>query len=93
VLSVKREIPAEQRFLTRKGERIGFFEEISTSELKKVGLNSTYLKLKHAKTCLKCANASDLSASYVLKVKNKTIKVLLDSGLIGDLLFMKKRVH
>jgi hypothetical protein len=32
----------------------------------------------------------DLSVSYGLKVKNKTIRVLLDSVSSGDLLFIKK---
>ncbi len=32
----------------------------------------------------------DPSVSSGLKVKNKTIRVLLDSGSSGDLLFMKK---
>jgi hypothetical protein len=32
----------------------------------------------------------DLGVSSGLFVKNKTIRVLLDSGLSGDLLFMKK---
>ncbi len=33
----------------------------------------------------------DPSVIYGLKVKNKTIRVLLDSGSSGDLFFMKKR--
>jgi hypothetical protein len=37
-----------------------------------------------------CAKMPDLSVSSGLFVKNKTIRVLLDSGSSGDLLFMKK---
>ncbi len=33
----------------------------------------------------------DPSVSYGIKVKNKTIRGLLDSGSSGDLLFVKKR--
>jgi hypothetical protein len=46
-------------------------------------LNSKKTRLDHAKT-------SDPSISSGLYVKNKTIRVLLDSGSSGDLLFMKK---
>jgi hypothetical protein len=37
-----------------------------------------------------CQNAPDPSISSGLHVKNETIRVLLDSGSSGDLLFMKK---
>jgi hypothetical protein len=37
-----------------------------------------------------CAKKPDPSISSELYVKNKTIRVLLDSGSSGDLLFMKK---
>ncbi len=49
--------------------------------MKKLELNSTNF----------CAKKPDPSVSYGLKVKNKTIWVLLDSGSSGDLLFTKKR--
>ncbi len=58
--------------------------------LKKLEINSTNLELKSKKTRLDCANTPDPSISSGLKVKNKTIRVLLDSGSSGDLLFMKK---
>ncbi len=45
-------------------------------------LNSKNIRLDHAKT-------PDPSVSSGLYVKNKTIRVLLDSGSSGDLLFMK----
>jgi hypothetical protein len=46
--------------------------------------------LNSKKTCSDCAKKPDPSISSGLYVKNKTIRVLLDSGSSGDLLFMKK---
>jgi hypothetical protein len=46
--------------------------------------------LNSKKTCSDCAKKPDSSVSSGLYVKNKTIRVLLDSGSSGDLLFMKK---
>jgi hypothetical protein len=60
------------------------------SKSKKLELNCTNLKLNSKKTCSDCAKTSDPSISSGLKVKNKTIRVLLDSGSSGDLLFIKK---
>ncbi len=61
------------------------------SKSKKLGLNRTNLELNSKKTCSDCAKTpDDQSVSSGLKVKNKTIRVLLDSGSSGDLLFMKK---
>jgi hypothetical protein len=60
------------------------------SKLKKLELNCTNLELNSKKTCTGRAKMPDPSISSGLKVKNKTIKVLLDSGSSGDLLFMKK---
>jgi hypothetical protein len=60
-------------------------------KLKKLRLNCTNLKLNSKKTHSDCAKAPDSSISSGLNVKNKTIRVLLNSGLSGDLLFMKKR--
>jgi hypothetical protein len=48
------------------------------------------LKIKHTKSHLNCAKKPDLSLSYGLKVKYKRSRDLLDSGLSGDLLFIKK---
>ncbi len=59
-------------------------------KLKKLELNSTNLWLKSKKLHLDRAKKPNQSISYGLKVKNKTIRVLLDSGSSGDLLFMKK---
>ncbi len=46
--------------------------------------------LNSKKTRSDCAKKPDPSISSGLYVKNKTIRVLLDSGSSGDLLFMKK---
>jgi hypothetical protein len=46
--------------------------------------------LNSKNTCSDCAVVPDLSVSSGLYVKNKTIRVLLDSGSSGDLLFLKK---
>jgi hypothetical protein len=46
--------------------------------------------LNSKNTCSDCAKMPDPSASSGLYVKNKTVRVLLDSGSSGDLLFMKK---
>ncbi len=59
-------------------------------KLKKLRLNRTNLELNGKKTCSDRAKMPDPSISSELKVKNKTIRVLLDSGSSGDLLFMKK---
>jgi hypothetical protein len=59
-------------------------------ESKKLELNCTNSELNCKKTCLGHAKMPDPCISYGLKVKNKTIRVLLDSGSSGDLLFMKK---
>ncbi len=57
---------------------------------KKLVLNCTILKLNSKKTRSDCAKMPDPSVSSGLNVKNKTIRVLLDSGSSGDLLFVKK---
>ncbi len=62
-------------------------------KLKKLELNCTNLMLNSKKTCSDCAIMPDSSISSGLYVKNKTIRVLLESGSSGDLLFMKKRVQ
>jgi hypothetical protein len=60
------------------------------SKLKKLELKCTSLMLNSKKTCSDCTKKPDPSVSSRLYVKNKTIRVLLDSGSSGDLLFMKK---
>ena len=57
---------------------------------KKLALNKPNLKQEHAKLCTNRPARHDKGASRKLIVKNKTIRVLLDSGSSGDLLFMKK---
>ena len=56
---------------------------------KKLDLNKSNLKQKYARSCNRPAK-HDRSASKKLIVKNKTIRVLLDSGSSGDLFCMKK---
>ncbi len=58
--------------------------------LKKIELNSINLRVNCKKSCLDCTQKPDPSVSYGIKVKNKTIRVLLDSGSSGDLLFVRR---
>jgi hypothetical protein len=60
------------------------------SKSKKLELDCTNLELNSKKTRSDCTKTPDPSVSSELYVKNKTIRVLLDSGSSGDLLFMKK---
>jgi hypothetical protein len=71
--------------------RKGQIPKKSVPKLKKLELNHTNLELNSKNTCPDCAKKSDPSVSSAIYVKNKTIRVLLDSGSSGDLLFMKKR--
>jgi hypothetical protein len=57
---------------------------------KELALNKSNLKQKYARSCTNHPVKHDRSTSKKLIVKNKTIRVLLDSGSSGDLLFMKK---
>jgi hypothetical protein len=57
---------------------------------KKLELNHTNLMLNSKNTRSDCTKMPDPSISSGLYVKNKTIRVLLDSGSSGDLLLMKK---
>jgi hypothetical protein len=59
-------------------------------KLKELELNQSNLKQKHAKSHPNRPVKHNKSASKKLIVTKKTIRVLLDSGLSGDLLFMKK---
>jgi hypothetical protein len=58
-------------------------------KLKKLELNSTTLKLKSKKKCSDHAKKPDPSVSYGLKVKNKAVRVLLDSGSSGSFSWKK----
>ncbi len=60
------------------------------SKLKKLELNHTNLELQSKKTRSDCAKTPAPSVSLGLKVKNKIIRIRLDSGSSGDLLFIKK---
>jgi hypothetical protein len=60
---------------------------------KKLELNRTNLELNSKNTRSDRAKKPDPSISSGLYVKHKTIRVLLDFGSSGDLLFMKKRVQ
>ncbi len=57
---------------------------------KKLDLNCTNLMLNSKNTHSDCTVVPDPGVSSGLYVKNKTLRVLLDSGSTGDLLFMKK---
>ncbi len=57
---------------------------------KKLKLNHTNFRLKIKKTRSDHTKKPDPSISYRLKVKNKTVRVLLEIGSSEDLLFMKK---
>ncbi len=73
--------------------RKGWIPKKLASKSKKLELNCTNLELNSKKTRSDRANTPDPSISSGLKVRNKTVRVLLDSGSSGDLLFMKKRVY
>jgi hypothetical protein len=70
--------------------RKGWILKKLASKSKKLELNCTNLKLNSKRTRSDCAKMPDPSVSSGLYVKNKTIRVLLDSGSSGDLCFMKK---
>jgi hypothetical protein len=70
--------------------RKGWIPKKLASKSKKLELNRTNLMLNSKNICSGCAIVPDPGVSSGLFVKNKTIRVLLDSGSSGDLLFMKK---
>ena len=57
---------------------------------KELVLDQTNSELNKAKSCNNCIIKYDKIASIRLTAKNKAIRVLLDSGSSGDLLFLKK---
>ncbi len=68
------------------------FEETKYAlESKELALNKANLKLKKAKSRPNRTSKYNKSTTNRLIVKTKTSRVLLDSGLSGDLLFLKKR--
>ncbi len=70
--------------------RKGWIPKKLAFKSKKLELHCTNLELKSQKTRSDCAKTPDPSISSGLNIKNKTIRVLLDSGSSGDLFFMKK---
>jgi hypothetical protein len=77
------------RSLSQKSRK-GRIPKKLAPKLKKLELNCTNLMLNSKNTRSDCAKKPDPSISSGLYVKNKTIRILLDSGSSGDLLFMKK---
>ncbi len=73
-----------------QNSRKGRIPKKLASKSKKLELNCTNLILNSKKTRSDGAKTPDPSISSGLYVKNKTIRVLLDSESSGDLLFMKK---
>jgi hypothetical protein len=84
-----KEVSRGSRNLSQK-MRKGQLPKKLASKSKKLELNSINVELNSKKICSDHAKKPDPSVSSGLKVKNKTIRVLLDSGSSGDLLFMKK---
>jgi hypothetical protein len=76
------------RSLSQKSRKVWIPKKLA-SKSKKLELNSTNLMLNSNNTRSDRAKTPDPSISSGLYVKNKTIRVLLDSGSSGDLLFMK----
>ncbi len=77
------------RNLSQKSRK-GWMPKKLAPKSKKLELNSTNLMLNSKNTLSDCAVEPDLGNSSGLYVKNETIRVLLDSGSSGDLLFLKK---
>ncbi len=70
--------------------RKGCISKKLASKSEKLELNCTNLMLNSKNTRFDCALVPDPGISSGLFVKNKTVRVLLDSGSCGDLLFIKK---
>ncbi len=77
------------RSLSQKSRK-GRIPNTLAPKSKKLELNCTDLLLNSKNTRSDCAKMPYPSVSSGLNVKNKTIRVLLDSGSSCDLLFMKK---
>jgi hypothetical protein len=77
------------RSLSQKSRK-GRIPKKLVPKLKKLVLNCTNLMLNSKNTRSDHAKMPDPSVSSGLYVKSKTIRVLLNSGSSGDLLFMKK---
>jgi hypothetical protein len=77
------------RNLSQKSRKGQILKKLAPKS-KKLELSSTNLMLNSKNTRSDCAVEPDLGNSSGLYVKNMTIRVLLDSGSSGDLLFLKK---
>ncbi len=75
--------------LSQKSRKVQMPKKL-VSKSKKLEQYCTNLELNSKHTCSDCTKKPDPSISSGLYVKNKTIRVLIDSGSSGDLLFMKK---
>jgi hypothetical protein len=75
------------RNLSQKSRKCRILRKL-VPKLKKLELNFSNLEVYSKKTRSDCTETPDPCVSFGLKVKNKTIRVLLDSGSSGDLLFM-----
>jgi hypothetical protein len=87
------DIPEENTRVSRnlsQKSRKGQIPKKLVSKSNKLEHNHTNLELNSKNTCSDCAKKPDQRVSSGPYVKNKTIRVLLNSGLSGDLLFMKK---
>ncbi len=77
------------RSLSQKSRK-GWIPKKLAPKSKKLELNCINLMLNSKTTRSDCTKTPGQSISSGLYVKNKTIRVLLDSGSSGDHLFMKK---
>jgi hypothetical protein len=87
--NIPEENSCESSSLSQKSRKCQILKKL-VPKSKKLELNCTNLKLNSKKTRSDYTKTPDPSVSSGLYVKNKTIRVLLDSGSSGDLLFMKK---
>ncbi len=83
------EISRGPRSLSQQSRKDRIPKKLASKSMK-LELNWTNLELNSKKTRSDRAKTPDPSVSSGLKVKNQTIRALLDSGSSGDLLFIKK---
>ncbi len=81
--------PRKPRNLSQKTRKGRILKKL-VPKLKKLELNSTNSKPNCKKMHLDCTRKPNLSVSYGLKVKNKTIRVLFDSESSGGHFLVKK---
>jgi hypothetical protein len=85
----RRKTPADQETFLKKSRKSRIPKKLAP-KLMRLELNCTNLMLNSKNTRSDCAKTPDPSISSGLYNKNKTIRVILDSGSSGDLFFMKK---